>query len=68
MCTDVSHLHMDIGCHVNSIDPTTSFGTQNESCHFKWRDSSMSRATPFDMTHFWLKSVGLFSLSFTIFL
>jgi hypothetical protein len=51
-----THFHVDIGCHVNPTGPTTPFGTQNESRHFEWYDSSMSRATPFGMTHFGSKS------------
>jgi hypothetical protein len=31
----VTHFHTDINCHVNLIDPTTPFGTQNESHHFE---------------------------------
>jgi hypothetical protein len=68
MCTVATHFHVVIGCHVNLIGPTTPFDTQNESRYFEWRDSSMSCATPFGVTHFGSTSVRLFSLSFIIFL
>jgi hypothetical protein len=67
MYTGVTHFHVNIGCHVNLISLTTPFATQNKSRHFDLRDSSMSRVTPFDLTHFESKSV-LFFLSFTIFI
>jgi hypothetical protein len=47
-----THFHVDIDCHVNPTGPTTTFGTQNESRHFEWRDSSISHATPFGVTNF----------------
>jgi hypothetical protein len=50
----MTNFHMDIGCHVNRIDPTTPFGIQNESHHF---ESSMSRATSFGVTYFETKSI-----------
>jgi hypothetical protein len=34
----VTHFHVNIGCHVNLIGPTTTFGIQNESRHFERRD------------------------------
>jgi hypothetical protein len=46
-----THFHVNIGCHINPIGPTTTFGIQNESRHFEWHDSNMSRATPFGMTY-----------------
>jgi hypothetical protein len=49
MCTDATHFHVDIRCHVNLIGPIT-----------KWRDSNISRATPFDVTHFGSKSKSVF--------
>jgi hypothetical protein len=52
MCTDVTHFHVDIRCHVNSTGSTASFSTQNKSHHFNWHDFSMSRATPFSVTYF----------------
>jgi hypothetical protein len=30
-----THFCVDIGCHVNPIDPTITFGIQNESRHFE---------------------------------
>jgi hypothetical protein len=63
-----THFHVDIGCHVNPIDLTITFGIQNDSHHFEWCDSSMSRVTPFGMTDFGSKSASLFFLSFTGFL
>jgi hypothetical protein len=51
---DVTHFQVDINCHIN---PAISFSTQNESHHFYWCDTSMSRATSFCVTHFWSKSV-----------
>jgi hypothetical protein len=65
---DVTHFHVDIDCHINLTGSTTSFGTQNELRHFELRDSSMSRATHLDVTHFGSKSASLFFLSFIIFL
>jgi hypothetical protein len=44
------HLHDSL-----PIDSTTTFGIQNESRHFEWRDSSMSHATPFCVTDFLVK-------------
>jgi hypothetical protein len=60
MCIDVTHFHVDIGCHVNPTGQTIPFGIQNESRHFKWRDSNMSRATPFGVTYFVSKSAAYF--------
>jgi hypothetical protein len=63
-----THFYMDIDCYVNPGCPITFFGTQNESRHFDWCDSSMSLATPIGVTHFWVKtSLSLFE-SFSIFL
>jgi hypothetical protein len=53
--------------HLNLIGSTTHFSTQNELRYFDWRYSSMSLVTPFDVTHFMLKS-NLFFLSFIVFL
>jgi hypothetical protein len=36
---NVTHFHVDIGCHINLTGPTTAFEIQNKSRHFKWRDS-----------------------------
>jgi hypothetical protein len=47
----VTHFHMDISCHVNPIGPTTHFGTQNKSRHFKLRDYE-SRHAFGGVTHF----------------
>jgi hypothetical protein len=52
MCTGVTHIHVDIGCHVNLIGPTTLFGTQNEPCP----KGCMSHDIPFGVTHFESKS------------
>jgi hypothetical protein len=52
-----THFHVDIGCHVNPTGRTITFGIQNDSHHFEWCDSSMSRVTPFGMTGFGSKSV-----------
>jgi hypothetical protein len=57
---NVTYLHMDTRCQVNLIGSTTSFDTQNDSRHFKWCDSSMSRVTPFDVTHLGSKSAVCF--------
>jgi hypothetical protein len=54
-----THFHVNIGYHVNPIGPTP-FGIQNESPHFEWRDSNMSRTTLLDVTHFRSKSVSVF--------
>jgi hypothetical protein len=51
-----THFHVDIGCYVNPIDLTITFGIQNDSHHFEWCDSSMSHVTPFGMTDFGSKS------------
>jgi hypothetical protein len=52
-----THFHVDIACYVNPNGPTISFGIQSESRYFEWCDSSMSRATPLDVTYFGSKSV-----------
>jgi hypothetical protein len=31
----MTHFHVNIGCHVNPIDPTITFGIKNESRHFE---------------------------------
>jgi hypothetical protein len=50
------HFHVDIGCHINLTGPTIPFSNYNGSHHFKWRDSSMNRATYFEVTNFGSKS------------
>jgi hypothetical protein len=63
-----THFHVNIDDLVNLTSPITTFGTQNKSHHFKWRDSSMSDATPFAVTNFGAKSASLIFLLFTVFL
>jgi hypothetical protein len=51
-----THFHVNIGCHVNPTSPTRTFSIQNESRHFEWRDSNMSRIIPFGVADFVSKS------------
>jgi hypothetical protein len=60
MCTGATHFHVYIGYHVNSTGLSAPFSTQNESHHFDWRDSRMSRAIHFGVTHFGSKSAIYF--------